>query len=262
MIVASLAMYNEIYKRLLITWDYKFNVLMQLVMVGIIFIGASFLLGNGQFNPQQLASLFLGYIVWLYARIVIMSTSGDLVGEAQEGTLEQMYMSPAPAEILALGRTLATLIVTTLMVFLISCVLVFLLGIHIPLRWESIPVLFLTLVGLFGFTLMLGGAALVFKQIEALADLFQNLLLFLTGSLLPINRFPDWLAAISRTLPITQGIDVLRNVTLGGQSLASAWTNGSLPWLVIHSLLYLVAGWIIFKWCEKVAKQQGSLSHY
>ena len=78
-----LVMFNETYKRILIVWDYKFNVLVQLIMIGIIFLGASFLLGGGQFNPEQLTSLFLGYIVWFYARIVIMSTSSDILGEAE-----------------------------------------------------------------------------------------------------------------------------------------------------------------------------------
>lgn len=257
-----LVMFNETYKRILIVWDYKFNVLIQLLMIGIIFIGASFLLGGGQFNPDQLTSLFLGYVVWFYARIVIMSTGADMIGEAESGTLEQMYMTPAPTEVLILGRVFATLLTTTLMVLLTGLALLFLLHISLPLTWEALPILLLTMAGLFGFALTLAGAALVFKQIEALSDLLQNLLLFLAGSLLPLSKFPDWLAGIARTLPITQGIDVLRNVELNGQSLSDTWRNGSLIWLILNSALYLVSGWLIFKWCEHTAKRQGSLSHY
>jgi ABC-2 type transport system permease protein len=260
--IALLAIFNETAKRFRIIWNYKFNVLVQLATVGLIFIGATYFLGGGSFNQKLLAPVFLGYIMWFYARIVIMTTSTDIIGEAQTGTLEQMYMSPAPSELLVLGRMLATLITTTVMVFLTSLVLVLMLGIHIPLRWEGLFIIGLTLAGLFGFTLMLGGAALAFKQIDALADLVQNALLFLTGSLLPVSRFPDWLATIAKTLPITQGIIVLRNVVLDGQSLSTAWANGSLVWLTVHSSVYLAGGWLIFKWCERIARQQGSLSHY
>lgn len=262
MSISLLAMFNETYKRFLIIWDYKFNVLTQLLVIGIIFIGASFFLGNGQFNPQQLTVLFLGYVVWLYARIIIMSTGADLVGEAEAGTLEQMYMTPARTEVLILGRVLATLLTTTVMVLLTSIVLALVLRISIPLRWEGLVVMGLTLAGLFGFALILGGLTLIFKQVDALADLIQNALLFLTGSLLPINHFPPWLAFIARTLPITQGIDVLRNVLLNGQSLVTAWDNQSLLWLIVNSSVYLITGWVIFKYSERVAKQQGSLSHY
>jgi ABC-2 type transport system permease protein len=257
-----LAVFNETYKRFLILWDYKFNLLMQLVMVGFIFVGASFFIEGGQLDPKQLVPLFIGYIVWFYARIIIMTTGADLVGEAQAGTLEQMYMSPVSAELLLIGRMFATLITTTVMVVLTGSVLLFILRIQIPLHWEIIPVLLLTLFGLFGFTLLLSGAALVFKQVDGLADLVQNALLFLTGSLLPISRFPAWLGAFAKTLPITQGIVVLRQVDLDGQSLASTWSSGSLAWLVFHSVIYMCVGWAIFKWCEHIAKQRGSLSQY
>lgn len=258
----SLAIFNETSKRLRIVLTYRFNILMQLVTVGLIFLGLSFLVQGGQFHAEQSASILLGYIVWFYARLVIMSSSNDLIGEAQAGTLEQMYMSPTPAGLLLLGRMFALLVSASIMVLLPTLGMILLLGIHIPLRWEGIPVLLITLAGLFGFTLLLSGAALVFKQINELADLVQNALLFLTGSLLPVSRFPGWLSAIAKTLPITQGIIVLRNVVLNGQSLLSAWSDGSLVWLLIHSGIYVCVGWTIFKGCERFARMQGSLGQY
>jgi ABC-2 type transport system permease protein len=99
-----LALLNETYKRLLIIWTYKFNILTQLITVGLIFLGLSFLVQGGRFDPSQSSSILLGYVVWFYARIVIMSTSGDWIGEARSGTLEQMYMSPAPTWVLLLQR--------------------------------------------------------------------------------------------------------------------------------------------------------------
>jgi len=260
--ITLLVMFSETVKRFQIIWNYKFNILIQLLTIGLIFIGATFFLGGGQFNQQLLIPVFIGYVVWFYARIVIMSTSADMVGEAQSGTLEQMYMTPAPTEFLILGRMLAMLVTTTLMVAITSLALALLLHIQVPLSWEAVPILALTLGGLFGFTLMLSGAALAFKQIDALADLIQNLMLFLTGSLLPVSHFPGWLAAIAQTLPITQGVIVLRNVLISNQSLLTTWQNGSLVLLVIHSSIYLLGGWFIFKWCERLAKRQGSLSHY
>ncbi len=123
-------------------------------------------------------------------------------------------------------------------------------------------ILLITLAGLFGFTLALSGAALVFKQIDALADALQNVLLFVTGALFPISIFPGWLAAIAQTLPITQGIVVLRAVVLNGESLSAALANGSLVYLLIHSALYLCGGWLIFKGCERYARRHGSLGQY
>lgn len=253
---------NEIYKRLRILLAYKMNLLMQVVTVVLIFIGVSYFIENGQLNPAPLASILLGYLVWFYARIVIMSSSEELMGEAQAGTLEQMYMSPIPAGLLLFARMLALLLSTTVMVVLPMAALALVLRIQIPLRWEELVTLVITLLGLFGFTLALSGMALIFKQIEALADLVQNALLFLTGALLPVSRFPEWLTIIAQSLPITQGIIVLRAVALQQVSLEKAWSDGSLVLLCVNSACYLLAGMVIFKCGERVAKMQGSLGHY
>lgn len=253
---------NEMYKRLRILLAYKMNIVTQIVTVALIFIGVCYFIENGQLNPAPLASILLGYLVWFYARVVIMSSSEDLMGEAQAGTLEQMYMSPIPASLLLFARMIALLLSTTVMVVIPMAVLALILRIQIPLRWEELAVLAITLLGLFGFTLALSGMALIFKQIDALADLVQNALLFLTGALLPVSRFPEWLTIIAQSLPITQGIIVLRAVTLQQASLGQVWANGSLILLCVNSACYLLGGMVIFKCGERVAKMQGSLGHY
>jgi ABC-2 type transport system permease protein len=262
MYVTSLVIGNEMYKRLRILWAYRMNILTQVLTVGFIFIGVSYFIENGQLDPAPLASVLLGYLVWFYARIVIMSSSEDLMGEAHAGTLEQMYMSPVPAGLLLFARMVALLLSTTVIVMVPMTLLVVLLKIQVPLHWEEGVVLAITLLGLFGFTLALSGTALIFKQIDALADLVQNALLFLTGALLPVTRFPEWLTIITQTLPITQGIIVLREVALDQQSLGQTWANGSLIWLCVNSACYLVGGMLIFKLGEYIAKTQGSLGHY
>lgn len=253
---------NETIKRLRILWTYRMNILTQVLTVGFIFIGASYFIENGQLNPAPLASVLLGYLIWFYARIVIMSSSEDLAREMQAGTLEQIYMSPVSASLLLFARLVAMLLSTTVIVAVPMIILALLLKIQIPLRWEEGAALGITLLGLFGFTLALSGIALVVKQIAALADLVQNLLLFLTGALVPVSHFPEWLTIISQSLPITQGIMVLRDVALSEQSLGKAWADGSLVWLCINSASYLIIGLLIFKWGERVAKVRGSLGHY
>jgi ABC-2 type transport system permease protein len=258
----TLILYNEARKRSLIMWDYKSNMVMQIIMMLLIFIGATFLVGGGQFRPAQITSILLGYIVWYYARMVITSISSQMVGEAQIGTLEQMYMSPFHPTVILLARLLVLLATSTIIVIIPTLLLVTPLGIHFPLRWQGLVILLITLVGLFGLALVLAGAALVFKQIGTVADLLQNVLLFLTGSLLPINNFPHWLLVFAQMLPITQGIALIRNVVLDGQSLTAVWNNGSLFWLMLNSSIYLVLGWFIYLVCEKQAKLKGSLGQY
>lgn len=260
--IISQALYNEIHRRLILLVSYKFNVCMQVLEILLLYIGVSFFVGGGRFDPLQLAGTLLGYVIWFYARVMILSTGAELVGEAQAGTLEQTYMSPVPPAILLIGRMLAILVTTTIMLVppMLGIALVF--HIQYTFHWEVIPVLALTLAGLFGFSLALSGAALVFKQIAALADLTQNLMLFLTGALLPVTLFPGWLTVVANTLPITQGIIVMRSVVLSGKSLGATWADSSLIWLIVNSAVYITLGSLVFIWCEATARRSGSLGQY
>lgn len=253
---------NETHKGLIVRWSYKFDMITEIVTLGFLFIGITFFTGGGELDASVLAASLLGYGIWFYATVAIGEMSWSLRDEAQSGTLEQMYMSVAPAGIIRLGRTLSTLLTTSIVVIIMSTILIVMLDINIPFRWAGLPIFGLTLLGVYGFGFIIGGLTLLFKQVGSLANMVQNLLLFLNGAFLPVDQLPAWLQAISRTLPTTEGIIILRSVVLDGQPLTALWTDGSLVWLVIHSVGYFVIGWVIFSFCEQVAKKQGKLGQY
>ena len=262
MALAGTVVLNEIQKRFILLWAYKFNFFTQMFMMGFIFVGISFFMAGGQPDPALLASGLVGYLVWFFALAAIGDMSWGIREEAQTGTLEQMYMSPLPTGVLMLSRSVASLLISILMVGMAGVVLVLLLGVSLPITWTALPVFLLTMGGLYGFAFILGGATLVFKQVEALANMMQNVLLFLNGALLPVDRLPGWMEAFAKTLPTTQGIIVLRRVILDGQTLAQVWQDGSLVGLLINSTVYFVLGWFFFRWCENRARRMGALGQY
>lgn len=256
------AILNETYKGLLLLWDYRFNLLMEAAAICFVFVGLNFLIGNGELSQEQLDSSLLGYIVWLYTFMAVTNMGWSLREEAQTGTLEQAFMSPLPAQLLILGRALANFISTSITISLITVVLVPLLGISVPIRWGGALVFAWTMIGLFGLGFIVGGATLVFKQVESFAYLAQYGLMFLNGSLLPVDKLPEGMAHLARLLPGTQGIIVLRRVLLDGASLADVWHDGSLVGLVLHSSLFFATGWFFFHWCEIYARRRGTLGQY
>ena len=219
-------------------------------------------MGRGQLDPDVLAAMLIGYVLWYYAAIAIGNMSTVLVGEATTGTLEQMFMSPSPSWVLFIGRALSNLAVSTVYVGIVAIVLVVILGIRIPLNWQVLPVFALTIAGLFGVGFAVGAVTIIFKNVSALLTTAQVLLLFFNGTVLPINEFPAWLESFARAVPTSQGIVILRNITLDGESLITAWTSGALPYLVLHSSLLLSAGWLAFRVGERIAKRQGTLGQY
>lgn len=253
---------NETHKGLLLAWNYKVDLILEVFIMGFAFIGLSFLVGGGQLEEEQLTASLIGYLVWYFAVKAIADMSTSLKNEMQAGTLEQMYMSPTDAGLLVLGRSLATLFTTTIIAALIAIGPMLLLGIRLPLVPATIPIFIITIMGLFGFGFAVGGFTLIFKQVASLSDLIQYALVFLNGALLPVDVFPPWLAFIARLLPTTQGIIVLRQIALEGMSLGETWQSGTLGWLVLHSAVFLLLGWFMFKWCESIARQRGLLGQY
>jgi ABC-2 type transport system permease protein len=260
--IALTAVTNETRKGLLIMWAYRFNLVLELFTMGTIFVFIGYFIGDGELDPESLDGTLVGYLVWYYAAIALYNMSGSLNEEATTGTLEQMYMSPVPTWIIFVGRVLATMLISTIMVVIVGTGLSLLMGIDIPLSVQALPVLGLTLLGLFGLGYALGGATLVFKRVPALTNMIQNLLLFLNGSLLPVDRLPDGIELVSKALPTTQGIIVLREVLLDGRSLAAVWSDGSLVYLLLHSALLLAIGWGAFKYAEGAARKRGTLGQY
>lgn len=253
---------NETYKSLVIQWSYKFNLLMESIMLIFLFLGITFFVGNGVLEPARLPPTLLGFIVTFYAMLAISTMAYNLQEEARQGTLEQWYMSPAPTSMIQFGRTLATFMLTTVTLLPVVVPLIWFFQIELPWRWSAVPVFMILLLGVYGFGFFVGGAALLFKQVGPLANMVQNLLLFLNGSFVPVERFPDWLAGVAYTLPTSQGIILLRRIILDDESLMALWQDGSLLWLMAHSTIYLAVGLAFFSFAERLAKQRGLLGQY
>lgn len=262
MIAAPLVLYNEVRKELIITWNYRANLVIELLTLVILFIFISYFVGSGAIATQGLPAFLLGYLIWFYAAIAISSMSSNLLGEASVGTLEQLYMSPVPTWLLFVGRVIATFLKSTVMVALVGVTLMLVLRVALPLEPAALPPFVLTMVGLFGFGYAIGGLTLMYKQITSVTNLVNNVLLFLNGALLPVHYFPEWLETVARMLPTTQGIAVLRKVVIDGMSLSAVWEDGSMVFLLVQSAVFLIVGWVIFNIGEQVAKRRGNLGQY
>ena len=253
---------NETRKGLIIMWDYKFSMLMELLGIFMIFVGITFFVGQGDITQEQIASTVLGFFITFYAMSTISTMSWALMNEAQTGTLEQMYMSPTSTQLIILGRSLASLVAATIQVVLVGAVILLLFRVSLALSIHTIPVMLITLFGLLGVGYLIGGLTLIFKQVGPIANMMQNLLLIVNGTFLPVSMMPAWMGFIVQFVPSTLGIILLRRVVLEGATVSMMIQDGSLLWLTAHSVTFFVGGWFIYAFCERVARQQGTLGQY
>ncbi|MGD9891917.1 MAG: ABC transporter permease [Dehalococcoidia bacterium] len=264
---------NEVAKGLLAGWGERTQILIELpLFVGFALLMAA-VVGKGEaiatgpvdwsLDPYQTTWIFLGFIVFMFYYLQTAKLFWRLLGEIQTGTLEQVYLSPLPSWLVAAAGRMVAAVVETFLVVAAAYLTIALL-VDLDIRWRAeavLPLLFLVAGGV-GYSLVIGGATLVWKRIELINDALLAVLFLFGGLLMPLDRMPDWAAAVARLVPVAHAAQSLRNVLLDGQSFFTLGGDGGLIWLTTTTGAWLIAGALTFHLGERTAKRRGSLSRY
>ena len=226
-----------------------------------LFMGAKLLAGQ-QALSGNLDGVVIGYSMWFFAMMAMNTMSTDIESEARQGTLEQVYIHAPNYLSLLWVRALVHMSMGAGVVVVLAVLIQATTGHWLPLSWDKVPLMvvaiFLTVLGLCGFGLILGGLSLVFKRIGQLSALVQFSLFFLSYADLGSIPLP-WRNVVAH-LPLARGVDLLK--TLMNEGLGAVSWGHDLGWLTADSLLYAVIGSLVFYALDRVARKGGMLSHY
>ncbi|MEW6605974.1 MAG: ABC transporter permease [bacterium] len=236
-------------------------ILMYGVFIGM-FAGLSHIkmLSDEKIGPY----LMIGYLMWqIFGWVTIEGIADELGDESILGTIQQIYISSFKIMDVLLCRTLAKFILGSgeLMIMLLAIFLTTGEFLYITRISVIIPFV-LTLMGLYGFGLSLAGLNLVFKRVRNITEIITWALFFLAGVMIPLEFFPPIIQFIGKTLPLTQGIEVLRTMIIEQKSLIFTLHQGDLFLLMINSGVYLLLGIYIFKIAEKIALRRGIIGYF
>jgi ABC-2 type transport system permease protein len=258
--MATLALVTAMFKRYAIEMKrYYFNTLSMLASFYLIFVlvffGARSFAGNEANFGGTLAGIVVGFGIFYLSMYAYAELSWVLTGEAQQGTLEQLSMSP-----LGLGRVLVARLASAMVFRLVIMVGFLLLMMATSGRWLRLDVV--TLVPLFAFTVasvlgigfIMGGLAIVFKQIQAALGILQFAFVALIAA--PVDQFP-----FLKFLPLSWGTSLIGRSMIGGVSIF-AMPLSDVTFLVANGLFYFSLGLLIFKFFEREARNRGLLGHY
>jgi ABC-type polysaccharide/polyol phosphate export permease len=258
-VAATRAVLNETQKSLWLLWGHRTVVLLEILGFVAFYPFLQFVIGNGTIQRALVLPTLLPFLAVPLLYLAILKLVSDLLEEVNSGTFEQMHLSPFSPAALLVGRLLAVFLEGVLIAIVIGVGMSWGLRISIPLRPAGLLPAVLTLIDIAGFALLIGGLALALPQIGAIAHLFSGLILLLNGAFFPLEWFPAWVQTLARFLPTTLGVLAMRKVVLQEQSLGSVWADGTLPWLLIHTALLGVLGWLIFLLNDRRAMRHGTL---
>ena len=199
------------------------------------------------YNPDLTNTRFMALSMLAQAgfMLAIILPAAGIVREKQSGTMEQIRVTPIRAHELFIGKVLPPLIVGLGSLFP-SLLVIALMG--VPMN-GSLTTLFAlhALFLLSGLSIGVFIATITATLQQALLTSFFGLfpLLFLSGSIAPIESMPPWLQLAAEASPIRHYIEIVSGLFLKGAGIGELWRH-ALALAAIGTSLFTSA-WLLFR---------------
>lgn len=202
-------------------------------------------------------SAWFGYLLWILASSVLSEGPVSTNSEKQWGTLSQLLIRPIRLGSLLAIKTVVWTVVNLVFATVTIGLLALIFRLPLAWNWHLIPLGLLGLASLFGFTLVLTSLTLIWSKSSGLAGIVSYALLFLTGTLVPLESLPHFLRIIGYSLPLTGAITSGKEILTGG---TIGWDAFAL--MLAEGIGYIGLGILIFQIFLHRAKRQGISMRY
>ncbi|MDA8094570.1 MAG: ABC transporter permease [Betaproteobacteria bacterium] len=198
------------------------------------------------FNPNLLSRWFIvpGIVALLMLVVTLLVTGLSVAREREQGTFDQLLVTPmTPAEILA-GKALPGLITGALEGAFIAVMAV--LWFKVPFVASVLPLaigMLLFLLAAIGVGLMISSLAVTQQQGLLGAFLFLVPSIILSGFATPIGNMPVIVQELTYANPMRYFLVIVRGVFLEGDTLANLWPQ-YWPLALIAFLSMTAAAWL------------------
>lgn len=239
-----------------------FLIVAMLTLAGLMFSPGGLDGGN-----QQTAGLVVyGFIVFMFLSDTLWTIGYNVRRDQKQGTLEQLYLSPASKFANLVSRIVVSLVWTGLLcvtaAILMSALIDELPAYNLPL---GVAVLAMTLAGTFGTGFAFAALTLRIKEsAQTLANLLQFVFMVFCAPFFPFAALPDFLRWVTYLVPLSYGVDAFRSVLMGLPAgypeLLPLWAE--LIIVTAFGLVMPAVGYWLYRREEDRARRSGSLSEY
>lgn len=202
------------------------------------------------YNPNGDRKLFMipGLIpIILQLQALLLSTLA-IVKEREQGTMEQLIVTPIKSWELMLGKTIPYLLVTLFNLFALLWLAKILFNVTIAGSfWELVGLSLVFIIGSLGMGVLISNLAQSQMQAVYLA-VFLVLIpaIILSGLLFPRGDMPLATYWYSELLPVTHYLEITRGLIMRGIPANLLWWSSTFPLLVL-SVLYFLASVLAFR---------------
>ncbi len=195
---------------------------------------------------------------------VLWGMSSQLYWEKETGNLALYIIAPGPLMAMLLGMALGGLVSTTVRAIVIIVLGSLFFGVNFSVA--SLPMLILVFIvamtALYGMGMLTSSLFLLLSR-EAwhIVNLAQEPIYLLSGFYFPIKSFPFWIAAAGSIIPLTLGLDAMRQLAFAtGPSLGFISVTIELAALGVLAVVFVIGARFLLAYMERLAIREGRLT--
>ena len=201
------------------------------------------------YNPNGDSGLFMipGLIPIILQVQALLLSALSIVKEREQGTMEQLIVTPIKSWELMLGKMVPYLLVSVINTFALIFLGQLMFGIVIAGSfWELIGLSMIFIIGSLGMGVLISNISQSQMQAMYMA-VFIVLIpaIILSGLLFPRDDMPAVTYWFSELMPVTHYLEITRSIILKGVGGAAIWPS-ILP-LIILSIAYFTASILVFR---------------
>jgi ABC-2 type transport system permease protein len=201
------------------------------------------------YNPDNEMHLYMipGLIPVILQVQALLLTTLAIVREREQGTMEQLIVTPVKSWELMLGKILPYLVVGLINTVAVLFLGVWLFGVAVAGSvWQFIGVSMIFVIGSLGMGVLISNVSQTQMQAMYLAvGLVLMPAIILSGMIFPREGMPWFIYWISEILPVTHYLEISRSMLLKGVGVEALWPS---IWpLILLSVIYFVASVLLFR---------------
>ena len=254
-------------------WRYPLNAVSN-VFQPIIWITPVYFMGkafstNGQAtgfaaysgSGDYMSYILVGTVLTNFIMTVFWGMGYALKEDMDAGVLESNWLTPVSRLLILVGRTLTSMLTTTVTSIAMLALGSFLFGFK-PTgnTFAAILTAIPMLVGLYGFGFAFAGIILFMREANTMVDVGSFLVQGFSGTNFPVKSLPYWLIPVSLMLPLTYGLDAIRGFLLKTNTLMPI--NTEITILIVFMFVMLWGGAQIFYRVERRVRKLGTLGQH
>ena len=234
----------------------------------LILVVMYYVITRGKTGLDMFAYIYVGNAFFMYVFNVLFGISWVIHDDREHyQMIRYIYISPIRMYYYLFGRGIAKMILTTVAVIITIAFGMLVLNIRIDLLAVDYPLLlFSVAAGIFIITclgILLAGVSLVtahhsWTLTEGIAGLFY----LACGAIYPIDILPIWLQYVSKVLPLTYWLELVRRAVLGKSmsTTLAGYSNFELVAIMaVTTLVLALFSHYIYRSIEYIARKHGKI---